>query len=175
MVIVVSLNFTQEFLEPWRQFGRKREIGQRGDDQCGQAKTAPPDRAVFVNDRIVVVIGDQITAIDLENGRACQTDELAGMPGSIAVSPDQTHIAVGTNGGVTVFNVVRGKTVGRLAVPGVVLRGEKGENPQMMANRLCRPRHGFFTLPFGDRMVLLSRNDAVFGTTRLTIDGPVEE
>jgi hypothetical protein len=59
--------------------------------------------------------------------------------------------------------------------PTAVMRGEQGENPQMTANRLCRPRPGFFTLPFGDRFVLLSGNEPVLGTTRLGVAGPESE
>lgn len=75
-----------------------------------------PDTALFVNDRIVLIPGERLTAIDLESGRAYRTESIFRMNAGTAVSPDGTHVAIGGLGGVLVFNVVRGKPVGVLKI-----------------------------------------------------------
>ncbi len=79
-----------------------------------------PEKAVFVNDQILVVVSSHITAINLGDGRGYRTDDSLSVVGSVVASPDETHIAVGTTDGILVFNAVKGKPVGILQIPGAV-------------------------------------------------------
>ncbi len=72
-----------------------------------------PTMAEFVNENILVTVGDQIVVIDIPTARGYFTEPLPGLKArSLSVSPDQQHIAVTMLDAVLVFDITAGKSVG---------------------------------------------------------------